>query len=333
METIALIILAGRNKENLAQCLNSVKALTTLPNELIIVFDIKYHGEPDQISEIPGCELKLISYYGTGYQPHMRNIAIKNCGSEYLWFIDDDITLDPKSCENLKNTLEIINRNSQVGAIAGRIVENSKIDMTKFKDPIFLSYFRAAVGYFNWDYKDFPENSYQSILAINKEKFLVVPFVQGTNMIFQHKAVLDVGGFDEDLGFGYSSYEDSEICFALSKSGYSTIYCPNISLVHHKLPRISGASRGYEDYGYAKSLTRNYTISLLKNKYPTAATSFLYALLFTLIHQLRVYKYSNKQLISSRSLVSLFRSSTSVFSGLYSGIRVVIRSKGKRIGL
>ena len=42
---IALIILAGRSKSNLIRCFESIKKLDCLPDEIIVVFDMKHCGD------------------------------------------------------------------------------------------------------------------------------------------------------------------------------------------------------------------------------------------------------------------------------------------------
>lgn len=333
---IALIILAGRSKSNLIRCFESIKQLDCLPDEIIVVFDMKHWGEPYELPSLDNCRIKGINYNGQGAQPHMRNIAISFSDSDYLWFIDDDAYLEPNSCAQLLLLLESISGINEIGGIAGRIIEETEEKILKsfkkWKKPVFISALRGAVGYYNWEYSDYTYKDHELIISRSGKAYPIVPFVQGTNMVFPKEALLCVKGFDEDLGFGYSSYEDGEVCFAMEKKGYKTIYCNEISLRHLKLPRIGGVTRGH-DFNFTLSLIRNHAISLLKNNYPSKLKAPSYVLIYSLVHVLRVFLHTNGKTLRKESLIYALKSIYYVTKGLCMGILRVAKTRGMRIGL
>ena len=334
---IALIILAGRSKSNLIRCFESIKQLDCLPDEIIVVFDIKHCGEPYELPSLDNCRIQGINYIGQGAQPHMRNIAISYSKSDYLWFIDDDVYLEPNSCSQLRLLLENISGINEIGGIVGRIIEETEErilkSFKKWKKPVFVSALRGVVGYFNWEYSDYTYDDHELIISRSGKAYPIVPFTQGTNMIFSKEALLCVKGFDEDLGSGYSSYEDGEVCFAMEKKGCKTIYCNEISLRHLKLPRVGGVARGSADFNFAQSLVRNYAISLLKNDYPSRLKAPFFVLIYGLGHILRVFLHTNGKTLRKESLIYALKSFYYVTKGLCMGLFRVVKTKGIRIGL
>jgi len=334
---IALIILAGRSKSNLIRCFESIKQLNCPPDEIIVVFDMKHFGEPCEMPSLSNCRIKAIEYNGQGAQPHMRNLSILSSESDFLWFIDDDTYLEADSCSQCRLLLESISGINDIGAIAGRIketVENRRIEsLQNWTKPVFISCLRGAVGYFNWEYSDYKYEEHEMVRSRSGKAYPVIPFVQGTNMIFSKEALLCIKGFDEDLGCGYSSYEDGEPCFAMAKKGYKTIYCNEISLHHLKLPRIGGTTRENNDFGFAQYLVRNHAISLLKNNYPSRLKAPFFVIVFSLVSILRTILHTNGKVFRKESIIVALKSFYYVIKGLWMGLDGVARTKGIRMGL
>jgi len=321
---------------SLMRCFESIKQLECLPDEIIVVFDMKHCGGPCFLPDLDHCRVKSIKYYGSGAQPHMRNIAILASESDYLWFVDDDVYLASDSCLQLRLLLESVSAIKEIGGVAGRIIEeiadNTLKNLKTLKRPVFLSIFRGVVGYYNWEYKDYAYNAKELMISQSGKAYPIVPFVQGTNMVFRREALLCIRGFDEDLAFGYSSYEDGEVCFAMGKKGYKTIYCGEIALRHLKLPRIGGGNRSH-DFNFALSLIRNHAICLLKNDYPSKLKAPFYVLIYSFVHILRVFFYVNGKTIRKGSLACMAKSFYYVLKGLCLGVVRVVESRGVRGGL
>lgn len=330
---LSLVVLAGRDKCNLTRLFDSIHNLTAFPHEILIVYDVKNHGIPDNLPSMDGCTLLGIPFEGTGKQPEMRNVAIRRSSGDFIWFIDDDVTLAENAVEMLLAVLTDIAQLPEVGAIAGRIVEHTDIDPKSLKMPVYLSPLRGAVGYFNYDAESFPREKYTCLIASSGASYPVVPFVQGTNMVFRKSYLHLIGGFDEDLGQGYASFEDSEPCFALDKIGAVTVFCGDVSLVHHKMSRVGGTTRGHSDFDYATHLIRNYIIALAKNQYPSKLRFVSYLLCFTLGHILRIIRHVNRLQPAGQinSVQSVINSINAILKGVCYGISALARSQCKRI--
>ena len=292
MVTIALIVLVGRDEENFIRCVKSIMGQDTRPDEIIFVYDTQYTKvRYREIFKIYSTDnVKELEYVGVIKQPAMRNLAIGLATSDFVWFVDDDVQLDSESCRNALYILNSINQNkTNVGGIAGRVIDVEFPRRKYKKKPVYLSLIRGATGFYDWELDEYAK--YYKKVSIIDKLYPVIPFSQGSNMIFNRKILLEIGGFNELLGNGYATYEDSEIGFALYKNGYLTIFAPEISLLHYKMPRIGGKLRTDNDLLYGKSLSRNYAISLIMNNYPGRILKFIYLIIFVLVHPIRMYKY------------------------------------------
>ncbi len=261
----------------------------------------------------------------------MRNVGLKASTGDFIWFVDDDVSLDPNSIEQLMLLLKDIRDTGKIGAISGRIVEPPSFDVRRLSRPIYLSLFRGAVGWFNYDTFSFPKDKFQLVKGTSGTLYPIVPFVQGTSMVFRKCYLDEIGGFDEDLGVGYASFEDSEPCFAMHRKGWLTIFCGDFVLTHHKLPRIGGNGRGYDDYQYSSYLVRNYCISLLKNKYPSFTLALTYFSVFCVVHVVRVAYYNLKNRHIINSVAILWSSLICVLNGVKMGVSAGREAKWKRL--
>ncbi len=326
---ISLVVIAGRDAVNLERLIKTVKALKEKPVELIIVFDMKQCKKASVI-KIEGVNVKHIEYYGEGKQPHMRNLALSATECDYLWYIDDDVSLDVSSYVNLHSIIEDIPENSMVGSIAGKIIEDKGFDRNKIKRPIEFNFLKGPIGLFDFNPEEFPNHLYDVVEGISGSEYPVVDFCQGTSMVFKRGSLCSIGGFDEDLGVGYSSFEDSEPSFALKRKGLKTIYCGGFALTHHKLPRIGGVSRGNQQFDYNKYLVNNCVISLFKNDFPSSLLKIPYVLSFTIVQLGRCIKENIKSEDKSTVHVIL-KSLQSVSSGFYQGAKTSYKSNYERV--
>ncbi len=326
--TVCLVVLVGRSEENFIRFYNSLVAQTKYPDRVIIVYDIQYttirlnnlfrHGK---IKDKLNSNIVELEYKGTIKQPAMRNMAVEMSVEDYIWFVDDDVALENTCCSVL---LEMIQNDEmkmeKIACIAGRIFDiNCEDSYRKLKRPIYLSIHRGATGYYNWDFGEYKKDIYKWVL-IGGKRYPIIPFAQGTNMVFDREAICSIGGFNENLGIGYSSYEDSEPCMALAQRGYRTIYNPYMKLTHFKMPRVGGAARTDTDLYYEYTLSRNYALSVLSNNYPSLVRKYVYIIIFSLVQPIRIIKYfkiENKK-INIKTLISTYKS---VWKGSFEGYK------------
>ena len=263
--------LLGRDTPVVSEMLISISVSSALPTSLLLVIDKNCRGDFD-IDKLPSNLIPIttiISYSGKYKQPGMRNMALSRINAQYVWFIDDDSILLPGSIENAHNFLvQMQYLPDQPSCIAGMIYENKTYDPEQLRYPIALDLLRGPIGCFSLSAEKLIHKGYKSILMPSGNKYPIVPFCQGTSMVFNTGDLKRVGGFLELLGVGYSSFEDSEPCFRLFKAGKRTIYSDNFPVLHKKANRVNNDSREYPSLQFYLDFFVNYAISLSSNRYP-----------------------------------------------------------------
>jgi len=314
---IDVCILAGRGNENLSRFLDSFNQLTVMPKSLIVVVDMNHREHVPDIIIKDGVFLHVIEFRGSGRQPKMRNLALGASCADYIWFMDDDVSLEVRALEKLGLVLEDI-KGSRVGCVAGKINELISYDPSTLPVPIQLHWARGAIGYYAADRFAFNEGKYDFFVGATGMKYPIVPFPQGTSMVFSVNLFRGIG-FNEALGVDYASYEDAEPSFTLKRHGLFTIYSPDFELEHHKLLRIDGSDRSSKSLSYNYYLVRNHTLSLITNNYPSKLLAVGYSLSFTAVQFLRFLRSSKGDfkgcLISPLIFISAF------FAGFWHGIK------------
>ncbi|MGL4420224.1 MAG: glycosyltransferase family 2 protein, partial [Gemmataceae bacterium] len=177
---------------------------------------------------------------GTCPLPHLslsRNIGIAAASGEIVAFIDDDGIPEPQWLEQLVAAYT----DAGVGGVGGLVY-----DYTGYQ----LQY-RYAVcdrrANARWDIVP-PLTPYHIPHA---DPFI---YLQGTNASFRRSALVEIGGFDEEIEY---YLDETEVCMQLNDRGYRLLPL-DAAIVHHKFL----ASHLRNDH---KVLKRPYPV--VKNKY------------------------------------------------------------------
>lgn len=114
MKNGVTIAISTRNAEKeIIDCLESIKKQTVKPKEVFIVVDTK-DDTTIPIAKKYGCKV-FLNPKGKLY--NARNVALKNCKTEFLAFTDSDCVLDRNF---LKNIIKIFKEHPEVGGGTGR---------------------------------------------------------------------------------------------------------------------------------------------------------------------------------------------------------------------
>ncbi len=144
-----------------------------------------------------------------------RNTGINNAKGEILAFTDDDVKIEEDWLQNIVN----FSYNQDFDALGGKVIPLYPIDTPQWiKDcndilcgPIVCHDYGETIQTYN---------------------NLMLPFI-GANMIFKHKTLDEIGGFNVLIGLGLGTMgEDSEIFRRLQKYNKKIIYNPNIIIFH-----------------------------------------------------------------------------------------------------
>lgn len=153
-----------------------------------------------------------------------RNLCAKICETEYIHFLDDDVSFD--SCFS-QRVIDSLTNNSECASIGGKIIP----DWTYTSKPNWISNSTLAM----LSCVDFGEN-----IVPYGGNFREASWLVGANLIFKKNVFEEFGGFPLFLGrnsnnISMLSNEENFLLKKISKS-HSVIYDPNIFVKHFIKP-------------------------------------------------------------------------------------------------
>jgi N-acetylglucosaminyl-diphospho-decaprenol L-rhamnosyltransferase len=250
---LAAVIVYFRTPTQLSACLDSLRAQTTPPDEVLVV---------DNSSAIDGVDsrpsagtdwewIRAESNLGYGAA---ANLGARIAGADYLLLMNGDVVLGPDAGERLLAMAESYRR---AGVVGPRIYGAD--DRIELSARAFPSLATGMLGRSSLLTK--------ALVALKRTPPSVAPalgpggavdWVSGACMLIRRRAFEQVGGFDE----GYWMYwEDADICRRLSDLGWETMLCTDAQARHQT--GSSGRS-GQTIEAFHASAARYYEAHLAK---------------------------------------------------------------------
>lgn len=226
--SVSLIICTRNRCSKLASCLRYVQGIAFDKRwELIIVDNgssdstaevVKQFGETTTIPVVYVLETNV----GSG---NAKNAGMKVARGEIVVFTDDDCYAAADFLEKTWTAFE----DPSVGYITGRIVLHDPSDY-----PITITESGEPC--------QFPRNT-----------FLSAGLVQGANMAFRKRVLVDIGGFDPLFGAGaLFCAEDIDAAGRASAAGWIGQYRPEVVVRHHHERKASDAPRLLKTYAIGR---------------------------------------------------------------------------------
>ncbi len=139
---------------------------------------------------------------------HSRNAGYKNASASYVAYIDDDAKAD----ENWINE-------------AIKVIKEEQPDI--FGGPIYPYYLNEKPAWF--------KDEYEYMIAANKTGILEKGFLNGSNIVFLKKILIEYNGFDPNFGmtgdnFGY--HEETAFIERARKEGKKLYYSSTMVMKH-----------------------------------------------------------------------------------------------------
>jgi glycosyltransferase involved in cell wall biosynthesis len=222
---ISLIVVTCDRCQQLARCLESVQHIEfDRPWELIVVDN----GSTDKTACIVREFIKTANLRATYLFEPMRgkskglNSALETASGQIVAFTDDDCYPAPDFLSQVWSAFD----DPLVGYIGGRIMLHDPADY-----PITINESVTPVTY--------PAKS-----------FVCTGFIQGANMAFRRKVLLDIGGFDPLFGPGASfpAAEEIEAVSRASAMGWKGEYHPEVVVRHHHHRKAAEAAGLWKCY-------------------------------------------------------------------------------------
>lgn len=146
-----------------------------------------------------------------------RNVGARECGTEFIAYMDDDAIASPQWLERLVEAFDQFGPNTAV--VGGRVDPIWEVPRPTWMGDAMLGY----VSVVNW--------GGQARIAGPKE------WLAGTNIAFRTQTVLEAGGFDVKLGrtgggAALLSNEEIVVVEYLRSKGMDAVYAPEAAVQH-----------------------------------------------------------------------------------------------------
>lgn len=231
-EKNSLVIVTYNSEKTIFKLLISIeKYISNYIQEIIIVDNHSKNFEKNKIKLISK-KIKIIQNKKNLGFAKATNQGIKLSKSGFILLLNPDTYLTNNS---IKNSLNLIQKDTKIGAIGGKIFnQNNQTLYTATNKPTFLT------GLFEFTNlkKIFPNNKYSKLFWVEKNKQIKKPIeatsLCGAYMIIRKKINNKLNLFNEKF---FLYLEDIDFGIRINQNGYKVIFDPNSNINH-----IGGAS-------------------------------------------------------------------------------------------
>lgn len=230
--TSSFIICTKDRLLDLQDCLKSIVQQTILPDEVIII-----DASEDNISaenqknskDILSDKIKLIFIRSKPSTTRQRNIGIDHANGDIVFFLDDDVILEPDYHAKMLEVYEL-KKEENIGGVRGSF-SNYESMKGKWCEKIFRKFFFMRDDLINGRSRILPSLSPISILM--PDRVIEVEYMP-TCICSYYKKVLDKFRFDESLD-RYALAEDWDLSYRVSRR-YKLYQTPYACLFHKGSP-------------------------------------------------------------------------------------------------
>jgi GT2 family glycosyltransferase len=218
--SVSVVICTRNRPSDLERCLRSLRKLSSLPDEIVVVDNAPLSDTTRRIvSGFP--EVRYCLEPRPGLSP-ARNTGVRLTSGSIVAFTDDDVVVHPDWILHLRRAFTDLDTIAMTGLILPAELDT---------EAQYL--FQSGEGVFNWGYKAlvFDHRFFRRTVNRGAPAWLVGA---GANMAFRRRAFELVGDFDERLGSGRSGCgEDSEFWYRLLAEGWKCRYDPKAIVFHY----------------------------------------------------------------------------------------------------
>jgi GT2 family glycosyltransferase len=222
-----IVIVNYNSTDHVVKCLDSCKSCSRHNKIRAIVIDNASNDDPEKIKFFHPETVLIKNTINTGFSKAV-NIGLRESRSDFVLLLNPDTIL----LDGFFEALDPLTFESNTIGIAGPKIydPDGKLQGSARKFPTIQT---SLFGRKSLLTKLFPDNRFtrKEILCYGDHgtKEFEVDWVSGACMIIRRKAVLDVGGFDEDF---FLYWEDADLCQRVRKAGWKVIYYPKAEIIH-----------------------------------------------------------------------------------------------------
>ncbi len=243
LPSVTVVIVSLNSRDTISECISSVLTQNYPNLEVIVVDGGSTDGTIDVVKATPA---RLIVELGAGIA-RSRNIGVKHAKGEIIAMIDSDATAAPGWLRSLVDCL----REPEVAAVGGpNLPHPSARGLGKL------------IGMLPMETRLYPDIRY----ATHED-------ICTRNIAYRKKAILEAGGFDEEL----AAAEDIDLNWRISQRGYKLKYTPKAIVYHrprHTLKALM-AQIHRNGRGLAQLIKKGRSKAIKIHKYIIGATLLL----------------------------------------------------------
>lgn len=184
---------------------------------------------------------------------------------DYIWLLNNDTVVGK---ESLKNMVEFMKKNDQIGAIGSKVLYYHKPDIIQTTAGGKFIKYLGYVKQIGWHKKDCGQ----------WDRIYTVDYITGASIFLNRNVIRTVGLMHEDF-FMYA--EDIDWCIRMRQKGFKLWYCP-YSRIWHK----EGGTAGYRSPLSEYYATRNILILIRKFYKGSIIPAFLVSFIVKFINRL-----------------------------------------------
>ena len=189
---------------------------------------------------------------GTTYS---RNLALKRASGQYICVMDSDIEIIPGVVIHLIQTLQ---EHEKIGLVVPKLVYPNK-HLQKSTD-MFPTIQTKLLRYFFLKQIEKQEHRQEATVSQQQGTLREVDYAISALWMLKREVLTTAGFLDEHI---FYAPEDVDYCLRIWKAGYSIVYNPNISCIHH----TQEISRGFKINKALLSHIYGLTYYFWKHKY------------------------------------------------------------------
>jgi len=229
--TSSFIICTKDRLLDLEDCIKSITRQTVLPSEVIIVdaSEDKISAENEKNSKaILGDKIKLIFLRGEPSTTRQRNIGIDHASGDIVFFLDDDVILEPDYHRKILEVYEL-KKDENIGGVMGSFNNYHK---TKWIEICFRRLFLMQRNEVSGR-RGRTQLSFNPIGIFKPKTLIRVEYMPGCICSYYRKVVEEFR-FDEALD-KYALSEDWDLSYRVSRK-YILYQTPDATLFHKMSP-------------------------------------------------------------------------------------------------
>lgn len=232
---LSIVVLSFNTKDLLGDCLESLTKVRNEVNfEVVVVDNGSSDGTIEMVEEKFPSVFLIQNAANVGFAKG-NNSARGKVHGEYVLFLNSD-TVVPEG--TLRETLDYLSQNSQVGALTCKIV----LPTGNLDKDVRRSFITPWVGLTHLILRldrIFPESKFLARYwygYLPEDLEHEVDALQGAFFLTRKKILDEIDWFDEDY---FLDGEDIDLCWRIKEKGWKIVYYPKVSIIHHK-----GATKG-----------------------------------------------------------------------------------------